>query len=811
MLMSRESCRKQSRVLLAWILAFIGIGAVAPEFAWAGVLRLPFVENLGQLPEAVRFHATTRAGRWFVTREGDLILSISDADGKVFRIRETISGASRGDARGSRPATARVGFRRGASSSSWVQAAPTFNVITLGEILPGVELALAVNDDSVEKRFVLQPGADPKGIHAKLDGVSGMRVGTGGELLLESPVGTLAMTRPVAYQTFSGERHAVEVEYALRDGGYGFRLGDYDRSSELVIDPELRVTYLGGSGQDFVLDMVQDASSGDVYVTGSTTSLLFDTPDPEEPDTDAFVARLSGDLQTLYAIEFLGGTRADTGQQLALTPDGASLYLIGSTKSDDFPASIDAPQSAPPNTSLVDDDLFLARLDALTLGVDRATYVGGFAKERFGTLAVHSVSGHPNAGQVYIACESNSADFPATTGGAQESNAGLFDIVVARYSADLTSLIQSSYLGGSAGSETDPVIGIHPTSGDLVVAGITNATNFPATPNAADTTFGGFPTDMFVAEFGANLTTVVASFLGGDDLEETEQAEILFRASTGEAYVAGTTESTNFPTPSSGGGSRDAFVARAAVGLGAIEVARIGGMAGDLSRDIRVHPTTAKVYMVGTTGSTDLPGTSGGVQEAFTGIIGDAFVARFSADLATLEQSTYLGGSDSESSPSIALDPANGWVFVAGSTGSVDFPGVSGGFQTTIAGPVIHPRDAFIARLDESLQEPALLRSTYLGGSEPDATSHLLFDPVADMVLLAGVTTSPDLPATSTGAQSGFGGGLGDAFLAQVPSPLPEPSQSLLVGAAALATLAALRRRAVRCGALQQTDPVLRR
>src|SRR5262249_60611908 len=118
-----------------------------------------------------------------------------------------------------------------------------------------------------------------------------------------------------------------------------------------------------------------------------------------------------------------------------------------------------------------------------------------------------------------------------------------------------------------------------------------------------------------------------------------------------------------------------------------------------------------------------------------------------------LEQATYLGGSGEERAQALALVPTTGDVYVAGTTDSRDFPGTSGGAQSTAPLSV----NGFVARLNGSLT--SLDQATYFGGSNIDTANALAIAPVTGEVYVAGLSLSRDLPGTSGGAQPALGGG----------------------------------------------------
>ena len=132
----------------------------------------------------------------------------------------------------------------------------------------------------------------------------------------------------------------------------------------------------------------------------------------------------------------------------------------------------------------------------------QATYLGGSGFDAAFALAIH-----PTSGDVYVAGFTSSTNFPGTTGGAQAANGGGLDAFIARLNSTLTTLTQATYMGGSGGDEAR-ALAIHPTSGDVYVAGFTTSTNFPGTTGGAQAANGGGGADAFVARLTADLAAV---------------------------------------------------------------------------------------------------------------------------------------------------------------------------------------------------------------------------------------------------------------------------------------------------------------
>jgi hypothetical protein len=475
-------------------------------------------------------------------------------------------------------------------------------------------------------------------------------------------------------------------------------------------------------------------------------------------------------IDPLLQATYLGGGSFDEALALTVHPTSGEIFVAGRTNSTNFPGTAGGAQTSGGG---FDRDAFLARLDAGLTTLAQATYVGGSGSDEAFALAIH-----PTSGEVFVAGRTDSKDFPGTAGGAQPAIGGTsYDAFVARLNATLTTLGQSTYLGGSSFDELF-ALAIYPASGEVFVAGWTDSTNFPGTAGGAQPTNGGFA-DAFVARLNAALTTLgQATYLGGSFVERANALAI--NPTSGEAFVAGLTNSTDFPAtaggaqPAIGGvpaGLPDAFVARLNAALTTLAQATyLGGTFSDIPLALAVSPTSSEVFVAGWTDSANFPATTGGAQPAYSGVT-DAFVARLNAALTTLAQATYLGGSISDLALSLAIYPASGEVFVAGWTDSTNFPGTAGGAQPTNGGFA----DAFVARLNAALT--TLAQATYLGGSNNfDVAWALTIHPTSRDVFVAGQTNSTDFPGTAGGAQPLFGGGGSDAFVARMTADLGGPA-----------------------------------
>ena len=252
-------------------------------------------------------------------------------------------------------------------------------------------------------------------------------------------------------------------------------------------------------------------------------------------------------------------------------------------------------------------------------------------------------------------------------------------------------LVYSTYLGGNSfDSGRSIAVG---GSGNAYVTGQTFSTNFPTASPIQASNAGG-ASDTFVTKLNAAGSALVYStYLGGTALDTARWIAV---DSSGNAYVTGRTDSTDFPTASpiqatSGGGSSDAFVAKLnPAGSALVYSTYLGGGSFDTSNDIAVD-SSGNAYVIGETDSTDFP-TADPVQAARGGFR-EAFVTKLNAAGSALVYSSYLGGSFDDEGKGIAVD-ASGNAYVTGRTDSTDFPKVNP-FMDYIGGDT----DAFVSKI----------------------------------------------------------------------------------------------------------------
>ena len=461
---------------------------------------------------------------------------------------------------------------------------------------------------------------------------------------------------------------------------------------------------------------------------------------------------------------FLGGNGSDQAESIAVDSTG-NAYVAGFTESTDFPIA-----HAAQGTKAGVFDVFVTKLNAAGTALVYSTYIGGSDSELCWGLAVDS------AGNAYVTGSTVSTNFPTVNALQSTSGGGGWsDAFVAKLNAAGSALVYSTYLGGNK-SDFANSIAVDST-GSAYVTGYTESPNFP-TANALQSGFGG-TADAFVTKLNAAGTALVYStYLGGSSEDRGDGIAV---DSAGNAFVTGSTLSSNFPTANAlqavRGGDRDAFVTKLNVaGTALVYSTYLGGVSIEFSDGIALD-SAGNAYVTGATLSTNFP-TANALQSS-TGGSFDAFITKLNATGTALVYSTYLGGDDLESGNSIALDSA-GRAYVTGVTLSANFP-TANAFQGTIGRAGFE--DAFVAKLNAA--GSALVYSTYLGGTDRDNAFGIAVDSAGN-AYVAGQTSSRCFPTTAGAFDTSWPLGE-EAFItkisetAQQSALTPCPSQLLNV------------------------------
>jgi uncharacterized repeat protein (TIGR01451 family) len=649
-----------------------------------GELPLRFEANAGHMDGRVRFVARGSRSSLFLT-PGEAVIALGEGAAPA-ALRLRFAGAD--------PAAEMVGEGALAGTSnyfvgepaSWRTGVPGFEAVRYRGVYPGVDLVFYGNQRQLEYDLVVAPGADVRAIRLAFEGADRLEIDERGDLVLHTPAGELRQHAPAVLQVVEDERRPVAARYVLLGGGeVGFAVGPYDPSRPLVVDPVLGYsTFLGGGFSEAAWSMAVD-DSGAVYVTGETGSLDFPLARPlDTTPNGVFVTKLSPSGNELVFSTYLGGSGAEVARSIAVD-SGYAVYVAGDTTSPDFPTvrALDGSHNG-------ESDAFVLKLAPAGDALEFSTFLGGSLSERGAALTVD------HDGAAYVAGTTYSADFPTAAAYDATFNGEDFDAYVAKLSRNGEALVYSTFLGGTSFDEAN---GIDvDAAGAAYVVGYTWSADFPLV-NPFDATIGA--SEAFVTKLSASGDALVySSYLGGD--VDGDVAAAVAVDGSGAAYVTGNTSADDFPVANAfdsthSPGAADVFVSKVQPDGGALVYSTyLGGLSGEFGRAIDVD-ASGSAWVAGYTGSSlDFPVVSA-FDDSYNGGEFDVFLTKFSPDGATLEKSSFLGGSSADFAFDVAVDKA-GSAYLTGRTESVDFPTVNA-YDSTLSEPF---SDAFVAKLVSS-------------------------------------------------------------------------------------------------------------
>jgi uncharacterized protein (TIGR03437 family) len=742
---------------------------------------LSFEPNQGQADSTVQFLSRGDGYALFLT-PGTVVLNLERRQLRPAAAAKTPEAASVGTLRmslvGANPQAGAVGLSPqpgvvsyfiGNDPKQWRSGIPTYGKVSYPQIYPGVDLVFYGNQRQLEYDFVVAPGVDPSRIAWQIEGARA-DVDAEGNLALRAPNGPAGFKKPVLYQMDGDRKIRVAGSFAVAGDRIRFRVGSYDRSKELIIDPVLSyATYLEGvsgtstdnigyttgpgnlvvgTSQGLALD-----SAGSAYVTGYTKSIDFPTKNPYQSAPpakgpagspvspgiwpSAFVTKFSPDGSSLVYSTYLGGNGSDYAYAIAVDSSG-NAYVTGQTNSANFPVTNGAYQTVcdpdPSNQGPVTPtcyssnvSAFVTKLNSTGSGIVYSTFLGGYAYAYATAIAVDS------AGRAYVA--GNEDEYCSTSYTFQ---------------------------------------GCFPTTSGAVIGG--------------NTTGGRSPQYAFVAAFDSTGAQLLYSTLFGDlnGFSCTNGCGATWGTGVavdrnGYFYLVGETMAGKLPTtagvvqptaapldPQYGVYSLNwrGFIAKfnpvtSASGASLAYATYLGGQAktgGDYISGIAID-SASNAYIVGYTNSKDFPVTSG----AYNTVCGPngqtcaaAHVTKLNPTGTSIVWSTFVGGAKSDGSDALFFTgpvqvDGNGDVYIMGQGGP--------GFQ--LVDPVEPTPDGgsqqvVVAELDPTGSK--LLFSTYIGsnGLHTAGPAGLAIDSAGDIYLAGNhigtglITTSGAFQPTSS-------------------------------------------------------------
>jgi hypothetical protein len=385
-----------------------------------------------------------------------------------------------------------------------------------------------------------------------------------------------------------------------------------------------------------------------------------------------------------------------------------------------------------------------------------STFIGGNGDDGFGGTELASDS----QGNIYIVGYTNSSDFPPSLGNYQSPLRGDNDIYICKLNSGLTDILAAAYIGGT-GDDKYAGVCIN-AQGEVIIAGYTSSSNFPITSGVVGGEYMGGSSDMFVAILDADLNTLIAStYLGGSQTEGPYNCPGLLVTSNGNIYVAGTTNSSDFPKTSNAydtlyGGNTDYFITCLNGDLTSILSSTFLGGSGIEAFPSLVLDSESNIFIGGSTGSGDYPTTPDSYNRIHSGSYYNTAISKLDITLSNLISSTFVG--DAASVELIVDDAGN--LYCAGHTDYIGYTTTAGVYDRTHNGV----NEGFISKIDNDLEN--MLASTFLSGVNNSRC--IVFALILDddgNIYASGVSESPNFPTTSDAIQSDYGGGMHDAII----------------------------------------------
>jgi gliding motility-associated-like protein len=463
----------------------------------------------------------------------------------------------------------------GNDESNWASDVRGYSEAILGNLYDGVDLKLIEQELHLKYEFHIYPNVDPTQIQIEIIGHERIQLDEKGNLHVFTSAGQIMEEKPYAYQIKNGKIVEVPCKFSLNKTFLSFELGNYDPTVELIIDPTLVfATYSGSITDNFGMTATY-AHDGSAYSGGIVYGNAYPMPDnnaydissnftvPTNPGYgigDVFISKYSPDGTTMLWSTFLGGGNNVIGTETVhslIADKNDNLYLYGATSSLDFPI-VNGYQPAhaggTPGSnhyyngvyySTNGTDIFVAKLSANGHNLLGSTYIGGSGNDGVNYKVTSGTYNTPTSydsltnnygdqfrgeimldqlGNCIVASCTRSVDFPVLDA-FQPIHGGEQDGVVFKLTSDLSSLLWSSYYGGS---KNDACYSVKVDSSyNVVVGGGTSSNDILGTAGGWQATYNGGKTDGFVFKLTPNGQTIIqATYVGTPNLDQVFFIEI---------------------------------------------------------------------------------------------------------------------------------------------------------------------------------------------------------------------------------------------------------------------------------------------
>lgn len=588
-------------------------------------------------------------------------------------------------------------------------------VIHYRSLYHNIDLDFYTREDRLFKYdFRVYPGGNPADIRIKPAGIASIHIAENGDLVMETAWGSFSEQAPYTFQLIAGKEVSVRSAWKIwSDGSFGFELGDYDPTHELIIDP-IQVdwsTYFYGEGKSasstttFAYTWVYDVDIDEddhVYITGVTSDRFISRFNQYDTTFnggayDAFVCKMSPNGDSILNFSYIGGSGWEYAFNITVNVRQEPV-ISGFTYNSNYPVTRGAYDTMPNGVWYKG---FITKFSKDFDSLIFSTYYGGSSYNIIYELQLDEV------GDVYIVGGTTSNDFPVTSDAWQRTYGGGGtnwwmggDGFFSKLSADGKRLLYSTYIGGE---DADRIFGMHfNDSGEVYLCGYTRSKDFTTTAGSqfmfrsAARIQGD---DGLMMKFKKDLKTLVFSNIMGGSADE--RFESIFVNEVGEVYLGGFSNSTNFPTTfkayqKTNQGGYDLIIVKVRrEGTNALYSTYLGGSGNEyynsgwwFNSNIKLAANTKdEAIICGYTQSTDFPVTSDALYPTNTGSgwsAGSAVITKLSMDGDKLVYSTYYGGSAQEFPTAVRVKRTScvSNIVLGGFTASANYPVTTGAYRT---------------------------------------------------------------------------------------------------------------------------------
>ena len=649
-----------------------------------------FTENKGQWDPEILFVGDTSFGKVAFTKNaifyrlisspnhGDVTVGSKNAITSNYRsqdIKLTFVNSEAPQVKGDQLLSHYTNYFLGDNPSKWASHCRNFTKITYQNVWSGIDLAYFFTSEGMKYEFYIEPWANVENLQIKVNGAVLSAQCT--SLQFVTDIGKIQDSNLKVFDLKTGA--IIKTSFQIQNNIIRFQGIPQNRINQIVIDPIIYSTYLGGSGnegsnQEDRIDITVDRF-GYAYVCGYTDSIDFPIEDPIQSiirnNSDVFITKFNRDGSSLVYSTYLGGKNTESSSSIAVDYDGFP-YICGYTNSSDFPLI------NPFKKYAKGWDAFVIKLNEYGSEILYSTYLGGNDYDYATGIAVD------REGFAYVTGYTESLTFP-TTDAFQPVKSNVEDAFVSKLNQDGSALVYSTFLGGNNFDQANS-ISVDPKH-NAYICGVTLSNDFPTKnpiQGIKNENLDGFVTKL--NEMGDEL--VFSTYLGGKNIDRVFSVAVdpISTNQFGCTYICGITYSPDFPTKNpikkDLKGGQDVFVAKLDTqGTSFIYSTYLGGGGFDQAYSITTDPImyygdqepycTGVAYITGMTNSPDFP-TKYPLQTRKSDNF-DAFVTKIHEKGSGYLFSTYLGGNNIDRAFGIAVDSEE-YIYLCGYTYSTNFP-----------------------------------------------------------------------------------------------------------------------------------------